>query len=198
MEVDTSVPAPLAPQLLRFVDAYCACRDVKRAALEAGFAERDGTALYRRKPVFEEIARRMEPVEKEIALQLVKKRMVNVEELDKQLMQVVKIPRKTLEETPSLATPKVNAIEMGYKRVGLLLDGNFVPDASSGPAQQEAPRIYRPAEQTIITHQITETRQVVRQTAPQEVIQERIRQLTTRPPIDVTPETEEDDPWKNF
>ena len=106
----------------------------------------------------------------------------------------VRIPRKTLEATPSLATPKVNAIELGYQRVGLLLDGNFVPDASSGPTQQEAPRIYRPAEQTIITHQITETRQVVRQTAPMEVIQERIRAMTTPPPtIDAEP-----DPWADF
>ena len=34
MEVDTAVPIPLEPQLLRFVDAYVACRDVKKAALE--------------------------------------------------------------------------------------------------------------------------------------------------------------------
>lgn len=188
MEVDTSVPIPLQPQLLRFVDAYCACRDVSKAALEAGFAAKDGIALYRRKPVFEEITRRMAPVEQEIAIRLAKKRVVNVEILDKQLMQVVTIPRKALMETPSLATPKVNAIEMGYKRVGLLLDGNFVPDASSGPAQQEAPRIYRPAEQTIITHQITETRQVVTQRPAQYTA------AKPEPPIiDAEP-----DPWKDF
>ena len=194
MEVDTSIPIPLQPQLLRFVDAYVACRDVNKAALEAGFAAKDGMGLYRRKAVFEEITRRMAPIEKEIAVQLVKKRVVNVEALDKNLMQVVTISKAALKETPSLATPKVNAIEMGYKRVGLLLDGNFVPDAASGPSKEEAPRIYRPSEQTIITHQITETRQVVTQRAPQSVIQERVREMTT-PTIDAVIE---DDPWKDF
>ena len=194
MEADTSIAAPLQPQVLRFIDAYCACRDVKRAAIEAGYGSKDGAGLYRRAAVHAEIARRLGNIEGEVDKIIAKKRVVNVEALDRELMQVVRIPRKTLEATPSLATPKVNAIELGYQRVGLLLDGNFVPDASSGPTQQEAPRIYRPAEQTIITHQITETRQVVRQTAPMEVIQERIRAMTTPPPtIDAEP-----DPWADF
>ena len=194
MEADTAIAAPLQPQVLRFIDAYCACRDVKRAATEAGFASKDGAGLYRRAAVHAEITRRLGNIEGEVDKIIAKKRVVNVEALDRELMQVVRIPRKTLEATPSLATPKVNAIELGYQRVGLLLDGNFVPDASSGPTQQEAPRIYRPAEQTIITHQITETRQVVRQTAPMEVIQERVRAMTTPPPtIDAEP-----DPWADF
>lgn len=194
MDTDTAIAAPLQPQVLRFIDAYCACRDVKRAAIEAGYGSKDGAGLYRRAAVHAEIARRLGNIEGEVDKIIAKKRVVNVEALDRELMQVVRIPRKTLEATPSLATPKVNAIELGYQRVGLLLDGNFVPDASSGPTQQEAPRIYRPAEQTIITHQITETRQVVRQTAPMEVIQERIRAMTTPPPtIDAEP-----DPWADF
>ncbi len=194
MDTDTAIAAPLQPQVLRFIDAYCACRDVKRAAIEAGYGSKDGPGLYRRAAVHAEITRRLGNIEGEVDKIIAKKRVVNVEALDRELMQVVRIPRKTLEATPSLATPKVNAIELGYQRVGLLLDGNFVPDASSGPTQQEAPRIYRPAEQTIITHQITETRQVVRQTAPMEVIKERIRAMTTPPPtIDAEP-----DPWADF
>jgi hypothetical protein len=195
MEVDTSIPIPLQPQLLRFVDAYCACRDTQRAALEAGFAARDGAHLYRRKAVFEEITRRMAPVEKAVTEVLVKKRLINVEMLDANLKQVITISRKALEATPSLATPKVNAIEMGYKRVGLLLDGNFVPDAGSGPSKEEAPRIYRPAEQTIITHQITETRQVVTQRAPEAEIRRRVAEMNKAPTIDAEIE---DDPWANF
>jgi hypothetical protein len=194
MDTETAIAAPLQPQVLRFIDAYCACRDVKRAAIEAGYGSKDGPGLYRRAAVHAEITRRLGNIEGEVDKIIAKKRVVNVEALDRELMQVVRIPRKTLEATPSLATPKVNAIELGYQRVGLLLDGNFVPDASSGPTQQEAPRIYRPAEQTIITHQITETRQVVRQTAPMEVIKERIRAMTTPPPtIDAEP-----DPWADF
>ena len=197
MEVDTSVPIPLEPQLLRFVDAYVACRDVKKAALEAGFAAKDGMALYRRKPVFEEITRRMEPIENAIAVQVVKKRTINVEMLDANLKQVITIPRKTLEATPSLATPKVNAIELGYKRVGLLLDDNFVPDAASGPTKEEAPRIYRPSEQTIITHQITETRQVVTQRNGQ-VSSPQFPQPPVQKPTTIDAAIPEDDPWKNF
>jgi hypothetical protein len=196
MEVETAVPIPLEPQLLRFVDAYCACRDVKKAALEAGYAAKDGMSLYRRKPVFEEIRRRMEPIEKALAVQIVKKRTINVEMLDANLKQIITIPRKTLEETPSLATPKVNAIEMGYKRIGLLLDDNFVPDAGSDAAKaNSAPRIYRPAEQTIITHSITETRQVVTNRPTDEQIRDRVWKMTSPTTIDAAVE---DDPWKDF
>jgi len=194
VDTETAIAAPLQPQVLRFIDAYCACRDVKRAAIEAGYGSKDGPGLYRRAAVHAEITRRLGNIEGEVDKIIAKKRVVNVEALDHELMQVVKIPRKVLLETPSLATPKVNAIEMGYKRIGLLIDDNFVPDASSGPQAEQAPRIYRPAEQTIITHSITETRQVVRQTAPMEVIQERIRAMTTPPPtIDAGP-----DPWADF
>jgi hypothetical protein len=194
VDTETAIAAPLQPQVLRFIDAYCACRDVKRAAIEAGYGSKDGAGLYRRAAVHAEITRRLGNIEGEVDKIIAKKRVVNVEALDHELMQVVKIPRKVLLETPSLATPKVNAIEMGYKRIGLLIDDNFVPDASSGPQAEQAPRIYRPAEQTIITHQITETRQVVRQTAPMEVIKERIRAMTTPPPtIDAEP-----DPWADF
>jgi hypothetical protein len=164
------IPLPLDPQLLKFVDAYLSYRDVGKAAVEAGYQSKAGAGIYRRKAVHDEIQRRMAGIDGEVDKIIAKKRMVNVEALDKNLMQVVTIPRKTLIETPQLAASKVKAIELGYQRVGLLLDGNFVPDASSGPEKQEAPRIYRSAEQTIITHQITETHQTVVQratTAPQ-------------------------------
>jgi hypothetical protein len=183
---------PLTAKEYKFVDAYCSYRDVEKAAVEAGYASKAGVGLYRRKPIHELITERMGNITAEADKQLAKKRVVNVEMLDKSLMEVVRIPRKTLIETPTLATPKVKAIELGYQRVGLLIDGNFVPDASSGPSQQEAPRIYRAQEQTIITHQITETHQVVTQRAPDdEVIRERVRKITEPPTIDA-------DEWKNF
>jgi hypothetical protein len=184
MDTQPQIALPLSAQELRFVDAYISCRDIGKAAIEAGYPSKDGAWLYRRKAVHDEITRRSQPIEAELAKQIVKKRTIHVEMLDSNLKQVITIPRKILEATPSLATPKVNAIEMGYKRVGLLLDGNFVPDASSGPAPQEAPRIYRPAEQIILTHQITETRQVITQRPVQH----------TSPTIEAEP----DDPWKSF
>lgn len=195
MDTETEIISPpLSADEYKFVDAYCACRDAAKAAVEAGFPSKSGAALYRRTSIHEEITRRMANITAEVDRQIVKKRVVNVEELDKQLMQVVRIPRKALMETPSLATPKVNAIEMGYKRVGILLDNNFVPDAGSGPAKDEAPRIYRPAEQTIITHQITETRQVVTNRPSDSILRERVREITLPPTIDA----ETEDPWKDF
>jgi len=191
-ELEKAPPPIMSAQEYRFVDAYCACRDVKRAAIESGYSEKQGAGIYRRKAVHEEITKRIGAITAETDKLLAKKRVVNVETLDRSLMQVVTIPRKTLIDTPSLATPKVNAIEMGYKRVGLLLDGNFVPDASSGPAPEQAPRIYRPQEQTIITHQITETRQVVTQRAPDAEIRRRVAEMNA-PTIDAQP-----DPWKDF
>ena len=204
METEIINP-PLSAEEYKFVDAYCACRDVSKAAVEAGFPSKAGSGLYRRKAVHDEITRRMENITSEVNLQIVKKRLINVEMLDANLKQVITIPRKTLMETPSLATPKVNAIEMGYKRIGLLLDDNFVPDASSGPSKDETPRIYRPAEQTIITHQITETRQVVTNRAPQSTVQERIRQgfqpptgYAPTPTPEPTAFEPDEDPWKDF
>src|ERR1700732_2988558 len=143
--MDEQIALPLSASELRFVEAYISCRDVAKAAVEAGYPSKDGVGLYRRKAINAEITRRSQPIEAEIAKAIVKKRTINVEMLDSNLKQVINIPRKILEATPSLATPKVNAIEMGYKRVGLLLDGNFVPDAASGADHHNAPDPHRDA-----------------------------------------------------
>lgn len=157
------LPLPeLNPEEYKFVDAYLECRDVGKAAIAAGLPARMGPPLYRRENVHAVIAERMSNIEQEHDKLVATRRLVHIEMLDKNLAQVITLPRKALLENPSLATPKVNAIELGYRRVGMLIDDNFIPDGSSGPAQVEMARIYRPSEQTtIITHQITETRQIV-------------------------------------
>jgi len=160
-QVEQAPPPPLKAEEYRFVDEYIGCRDAAKAAVAAGFPARLGMTLYRRKGVHEEIQRRMQNINGEIDKQIAKKRVVNVETLDRALMSVVTIPRKQLLETPSLATPKVNAIELGYRRTGLLIDDNFVPDAGSAAAQEETARIFRPQGATIITHRVVETKEVV-------------------------------------
>lgn len=192
MEVEDKIAAPLSAKEHRFVDAYISFRDVQKAAVEAGFTAKEGSGLYRRKAVHAEITRRMENVSGEVDKIIAKKRVINVEMLDQNLRQLITIPKASIKETPSLATPKLNAIELGFKRVGLLLDGNFVPDAASGPSQEEAPRIYRSSEQTIITHQITETRKVVteRQHGPVDV-----HPAPSPAPMTIDAEL---DPWANF
>jgi hypothetical protein len=188
-----TVPLPLSAQELRFVDAYSECRDVAKSAVSAGYPSKAGTGLYRRKAVHEEIQRRMDTINGETAKLIAKKRIVNVDALDRNLMRVVTIPVKVLRETPTLAASKVRAIELGYQRTGMLLDGNFVPDGSSGPSKEQAPRIYRPVEQTIITHQI-ETRQVVTQRGGQPYSPQVPQAAVKNPPtIDAEP-----DSWENF
>lgn len=183
---------PFSAQICKFVDAYIGCQDLDKSAIEAGFQAEMGRVLWRRLPVREEIERRLESIKKETDKIIAKRRVVNVEALDKNLMQVVTIPRKILQETPTLAASKVKAIELGYQRTGLLLDGNFVPDASSGPAKDETPRIYRAQEQSIITHQITETRQVVTSRSV-EAPAPPVRPHAAEPPT-----IDADDPWAAF
>ena len=180
-------PPPLSAPEYKFVDSYCQCRDAAKAAVEAGFQARQGNALYRRPAVQAEITARMKNIDGQTDLLLAKKRIVNVEALDKALMAVVTIPRKQFYDTPSLATPKVNAIELGYRRVGLLMDDNFVPDAGGAIPEDGAPRIFRPGGQMIITHRITETKEVM------------TTQSVTRAEAKPQPPTiEDDDSWKDF
>ena len=192
-EVMPAVAPPLSAQEFKFVDAYCQCRDVGKSAIEAGFPSRLGMALYRRKGVHAEIEARMKNITSETDKLVAKKRIVNVETLDRALMAVVAIPRKILLETPSLATPKVNAIELGYRRTGLLIDDNFVPDAGSAAAQDEVPRIYRPAGATIITHRVTEVHEV------SQTLREAVRAITTPRESNPEPPTiEADAGWDKF
>lgn len=181
------LPAPtLTAQEFKFVDAYCQYRDAAKAAVEAGFQSKQGNSLYRRPAIHEEITSRLKNIAAETDKLIAKKRVVNVETLDRELMRVVTLPRKSLLETPSLATPKVNAIELGYRRTGLLMDDNFIPDAGSAAATDETARIFRPAGATIITHRVVETREVVTKTeAPP-------------PPPKAEPVTIDAADWKDF
>jgi hypothetical protein len=160
--IQSTADEPLPAQVLKFVDAYIHLRDIKKAATEAAYTPLQGKALYADPRIRAEIDRRIANVDGEVDKIIAKRRVVNVEALDQHLMQLVKIPRKTLEATPSLGTPKLNAIELGYRRIGLLLgDDNFVPDSSAGPAPDQAPRIFRATETTILTHKIETHQQVI-------------------------------------
>lgn len=181
------LPLPdLSAEEHKFVDAYIECRDVGLAAIECGLPKRLGPPMYRRQHVHDAIAERMKNVSLEVDKLVAKRRIVELDTLDVALMEVVQITPKQLNKTPSLATPKVNAIELGYRRVGMLIDDNFIPDGSAGPAPAEADRIYRPSEKTtIITHQIKETRQVT--------VTERAETLPPPKTIDAA-----DPAWDNF
>jgi hypothetical protein len=187
--------SPFSAQILKFIDAMVMVRDEGKAAVEAGAEPEQGHIWMRRLPVKEEVERRMKSVEHEVDKAIAKKRIVTVEALDKNLMQVVKLSRADVKESPTLATSKVKAIELGYQRTGILIDGNFIPDAGSDSSAKgnSAPRIFRASEQSIITHQITETHQTVTTRAVAATVP------APRPvPPPTTIEAEQEDPWAKF
>jgi hypothetical protein len=162
--IPTDPEAPLPERILRFCDHYVHSRDLKKAAIACGFEPEDGSKLFRFQRVKDEIKRRTALVEGEdaklIATERAKVRKVNTPALDKALMEMVKIKPKDVLGAPTLAASKVKAVELGYRRLGLLVDDNFIPDVPTGPVQVQSPRIFRPTEQTILTHQETITHEV--------------------------------------
>jgi len=180
---------PLSAKFEKFITAYLNTLDLDKASIEAGFQPETGRSLYKRPAIRSEIERRKKAIEAEVNHQIAKKRVVGVDALDKNLMQVVRLAKKDLVESPALAASKVKAIELGYQRVGLLVDGNFIPDASTEVGKpDEAPRIFRSAEQSILTHQITETRQIV---TTKEI-------LSSSAPAKPSPPTIDADAWADF
>jgi hypothetical protein len=188
-----TAPLPFSAQISKFIDSYISTQDLEKAAVEARYQPEMGRQLWKRKSVREEIERRMAAIEGEVHKQIAKKRIVTVDALDKNLMQVVRLTKTDIKESPTLAASKVKAIELGYQRTGVLIDGNFIPDAGSEANKpDEAPRIFRAQEQSIITHQITETRQVVTSRSV-EASAPPMRQSS--PTIDADPNS---DPWAKF
>lgn len=178
---------PLSATFEKFICAYLNTLDLEKASIEAGLQPETGRALYKRPAIRSEIERRKKAIESEVHHQIAKKRIVTVDALDRSLMRVATFSKKELKETPALAAPMRAAIELGYQRTGILVDGNFVPDAGTEVGKpDEAPRIYRSSEQSILTHQI-ETRQIVT-----------TREVTVAAPAKPEPKTIDADTWDNF
>jgi hypothetical protein len=185
---------PFSAQIQKFIDAFVQCQDLDKAAIEASATPEQGRIWWRRLPIKEEIQRRLDNVKSEVDKIVAKRRIVTVDALDTNLMRVVSLTKKDIKESPTLAASKVKAIELGYQRTGILIDGNFIPDAwTEANKADEAPRIFRAAEQSIITHQITETHQTVTTRAVAGAVP------PSRPaPSPPTIDAELDDPWAKF
>lgn len=187
---------PLSAQVQAFITSYLNTEDLEKAALNAGFEPQIGKQLYRRKAIREEIDRRMAAVKGHVEKLIAQRKVVTVDALDRNLMRVVSLPTKAIKEAPALAASKVRAIELGYQRTGILIDGNFIPDAGSDANKpDEAPRIFRATEQSIITHQVTETHQTVTTRAVAGATPP-VRHAEP-PTIDADPDAPED-PWARF
>lgn len=149
---------PLSKGHDKFVDGMVHHGDEKKASIDAGFCPIGYRNLLKNPRILEEIDRRKKNVQKEQDLLTAKKKIVTVDALDTALMAVVRVDVKKI---PQLGPSKVRAIELGYERVGVLVDGTFIPDSpvqtAGVPAVDEHPRIFRIGEARILTHTI-ETR----------------------------------------
>jgi hypothetical protein len=160
MPVKTATPQkPLSKAHEKFVDVMVHDGDKVKASVAAGYNQSGWKRLLENKRILAEIERRKGLVEAEVAKLTAKKRVVNIEALDQALMAVVRVDVKKI---PQLGPSKVRAIELGYERVGILVDGTFIPDSptTTTASPDEAPRIFRATEARILTHTI-ETRQEV-------------------------------------
>lgn len=142
---------PLAAETQRFVAYYVNCRDLKTAAATAGLMPEMGEKLFKQPKVKAAIQKRINLYEKELAAQAAKAHLLTVPLLDSALVEEVK-SRKN-------GHIRIRAIELGYKRTGLIRDGEFyvAPDPSSN---KNAPSIYQSRQLTArrtVTEEVTET-----------------------------------------
>jgi hypothetical protein len=158
---------PLTKQQLKFIDSYVHVKDVGLATIAAGYKNKaQGKGLYANKRIREEIDRKLEIVFGEKAKIIAKEQLLTKEILDKELAAVVTVD---VVKIPQLGPTKLNAIEMGYKRVGMIAGGEFLPDIDPDAPKAAAPaRIFRVQEQAILTHRIETTEHVLTRTVQAE------------------------------
>lgn len=166
---------------LKFVDEFVHCQNQQAAAKSAGYKEGFGGRLYAMPAIRTEIDRRMVILNTEQAKQTIKKRELCKELLDDELTALIKIDVKDVIEKPALGATKREAIEMGYRRTGLLAGGEFIPDQDTQqPRPDELPRIYRATEASVITHRI----ETVQQVTTRELVSTPAPQIESESPYD--------------
>lgn len=142
---------PMAAQVQRFITHYVNCRDLKEAACKVSLMPEMGEKLFKQPKVRTAIQKRINLVETEIAKQTAKAQLLTVPLLDASLVEEVK-SRKN-------GHIRIRAIELGYKRTGLIRDGEFyvAPDPN---ANKNAPSIYQSKQITMrrtVTEEVTQT-----------------------------------------
>lgn len=142
---------PLAAEVQRFITQYVNCRDLKEAACRASLMPEMGERLFKQPRVRLAIQRRINLVEREMAALTAKAQLLTVPLLDASLVEEVKSKKN--------GHIRIRAIELGYKRTGLIRDGEFyvAPDPN---ANRNAPSIYQSRQLTArrtVTEEVTET-----------------------------------------
>lgn len=142
---------PFSGSTNRFISYYSDFEDLAKAALHVGISLNAAKRLYRDKDVRAEIDRRLDKIHNEEAKLKAKARQVTVLYLDDRLVEAVK---------QGAAKGDIKALELGYRRIGIFRDGEFlgVPRADQTTPKADAqPMIYRAMERTVTrTEQVTE------------------------------------------
>lgn len=148
----------LKANYLKFIDKFVHERDANKAAMSAGFTAKYGAKLYAMPEVREEIDKRLEVLNLEKAKLTAQVHVLGKQMIDEELTKAIK---GEFGDIPGHMGHKLDAIEMGYKRIGVLAGGEFIPDQEHvAEKPNEAPRIYRATHASIITQRI-ETRQEI-------------------------------------
>lgn len=144
--LSTDKRLPPTAAVSRFITFYVNHRDLKLAACQAGLDPAMGTKLYRVPEVQKKIAHKIMLIDVEMAKLKAKANLLTVDQMDAALYEEIHSKKN--------GHVRVRAIELGYRRTGLIRDGEFyvAPDPSSN---RNAPSIYR-AQQTTMRRTVTE------------------------------------------
>lgn len=139
---------PPSSQVMKFVTFYVAHRDLKLAACQAYLLPEMGAKLYRDKKVRALIDRKTLLLDVEEAKLKAKANLLTVDRLDATLIDLLGKKEN--------GHVRLRATELGYKRTGLIKDGEFyvAPDPTAGNNQ---PSIYQTTLRRTVTEEVTQT-----------------------------------------
>lgn len=145
MSKDRTEPSYQAPgvftaKIRRFIEHFLDTSDITKAAHLVGMDPGDARDIFSRPEVKAEIDRREDEQQGLLAALRAGARQLQVDFLDDQLVVAVKA---------GAAEGDVKAVTLGYERLGLRRDKNFMTAAQS--TQQERPQVYSVLEQTVTT-----------------------------------------------
>jgi len=152
--VSTLVPnddLPPGPQVQKFITYYINHFDLKLAACQAKLMPEMGERLYKHPKVKALIDRKVMILDVEKAKLKARAETLTVSLLDASLAEEVKSKKN--------GGIRIRAIELGYKRTGLIRDGEFyvAPETTSN---KNAPSIYQSRQITLrrtVTEEVTQT-----------------------------------------
>lgn len=143
-------PVIFSGKLNRAIEYFVDCRDPEKAALLADMDPVQFRRFMKHEDVKQKIDKKIDLIDKATAELVAKSRMLSALFLDQHLIMATK---------KGAARGDVRALELGYERIGLRRDNNFMTTDQS--STQTRPHIYRVLEQTITkTEQVTQ-RQII-------------------------------------